>query len=247
MKKISCWAKKHSTKAIGLFTAIEVIRLVMGFWIGSQIGLSLSSIFANIAMMLILAVYFGTVTWFRTHSGQKLAYQTSRRIITVGMMCSLLLAIFAGNQLGNRLLSKPASAELSLNSTGSAQALPVVLRSFELTPRQHINTAPEKTFKPGWARVRCFLLFLLGLVLTYFGIAIACGLACSEMGVLAILVILVVAGIYGAAFYFLLRGLRKKYTPWREMTKEQRRWEWLKYLLITLIAVSVTILLAAIA
>ncbi len=247
MKIISVWAKTNTTKAISLFVLIEITRLILGFWVGSQLHLSLSTFEVGLASILIAAVYFGTDTWRRTRVGEKLSYAGSRKMIAVGMTCSLLLAIVAGNSYGERNHRPIDDIRLSMCSQGGSSAIPVVLKYDETTKQQYTNVAPEKEFKSGWARTRCFLLFVLGLVLTYFGAALACGLACSEMAVLAVLLIIVVAGIYGGAFYFLLRGLRKNYVPWREMTKQERKREWLKYVIITISAVVLTVLFAALA
>lgn len=246
MKKLSVWAKANTAKAIGLFVLIEITRVLLGFWIGRQLQLSLSAFEVGLAVILIAAIYFGTDTWRRTRGGEKLSYTGSRKMIAVGMTCSLLLAIVAGDSYSERNRRHIDDIRLSMCSQGGSSAIPVVLKYDETAKQQYTNVAPEKDFRSGWARTRCFLLFVLGLALTYFGVALACGLACSEMAVLAVLVIIVVAGIYGGAFYFLFRGLRKNYVPWREMTRQERKREWLKYVIITISAVVLTALLTAI-
>lgn len=245
MKKISIWANTHTSHAIGIFVLIETIRLLFGFWIGSQLLLSHSEKEIGFMTLFIAAIFFGTDTWRRTRVGEKLSFTGTRKVIAVGMTCSLLLAMLAGDSFTKRYQKQLDSNEVSMCSEREADALPVVYKYDELNGK-NTNVSPDREFKAGWARLRCFLFFLLGLVLTYFGVYLACSLACAELGFLAVLVIIVTAGVYGGAFYFLLRGLRKNYKPWREMTKQERKREWLKYIITTITAVVLTVFFSAI-
>jgi len=99
------------------------------------------------------------------------------------------------------------------------------------------DTLHTETTKDTGKRVVYFLLFLLSLVLTYFMAVMACSLACSGYGVVAILVLLLGQGVLGSGIYFFLKIFRKGYIKkWKELDIKEKKKERKRYWLTLLIS-----------
>ena len=74
-------------------------------------------------------------------------------------------------------------------------------------------------------------------MLTYFIAVMACSLACSGYGVVAILVILLGQGVLGSGVYFFLKMFRKGFIKkWKELDAKEKKKERKRYWLTLLIS-----------
>ncbi|MDP5121085.1 MAG: hypothetical protein NWQ46_05790, partial [Spirosomaceae bacterium] len=98
----------------------------------------------------------------------------------------------------------------------------------------------------GMLRLGYFALFVLAMVATYFGLFLACSLACSSFGFWAAIVFILDLGIFSGGIYFLLKVFRQgQMKPWREMDKTARKKEGKHFRNAVLIVLGAIVLLIA--
>ncbi len=236
MKSISKWASRNAKLGIVLIILFEVIRLSIGLILGislpliPKIGLELT----------ILSISFILLLVWKYHEIYQNVAQNSYKFRLIGLsiffLGSFILSILLGNSLQKSSFSKVFAASevkhevkaISLDSLKSIQQEEFNSNSKKLRKSQFFNQKINE--RPSSSKIAGFIgLFLLSLILTYFLIFAACSLACGGYGVLAILVFLISVGTFSGGFYFLGRAFTKKYKPYKQMDKVERKREWKKW------------------
>lgn len=152
-------------------------------------------------------------------------------------MSSFLLSVLSGNHfknLGysvNNQLFSYAGVSIKADSVQQPQALTVfekyIKQKHNLNKKQRLSLQQitENSTNDTGKRVAYVMLFMLSLILTYFGLYLSCSLACGGYGVLAILAFLLTIGIFSGGIYLLMKSFRKVIKPINEMTHEEKKKE----------------------
>lgn len=246
------WASKNVKLAVTLIVLIEGLKFGIGYYLGKNAFPLLPKIIIEIAVLSV-AVFIYIV---QKNDGEA-AYQLSKaerlsqlqKRNTYVFLSTFLLSMLVGNYQQN--LQNPSfdaklraseqysqqqiNADSLFNSVEKKQNLGI--QKISKKQSDSVQTTDEEPKTDGLRRLGYFLLFVLGIVLSYYIIVWACSLSCSGYAVYAILLSLGGLGVFGAAFYFLLKIFRKGHIKkWREMSKSERRKEWKRYGLTTLVS-----------
>jgi MFS family permease len=170
-------------------------------------------------------------------------------------LCTFLLSILVGNyfkRVDYRIDSQwnsyagVTTKKDSVNVAESLSFFEKVIQqkhNFETNTQKLSKTQTNDTGK----RVGYVLLFMLSLILTYFGAVLSCSLACSSYGFFAILAFLLTLGILSGGFYFLIKSFRKTIKTSKEMTHEEKKKERKKFFTIWGVVTAIIALLIVIA
>ncbi|WP_394996149.1 hypothetical protein [Emticicia sp.] len=247
MKTISIWASKNQKKAIAFIIIIELLKGLMGAAIGNDFLPTLSN--ATIELSVLAIVFFISFVQINyQHQAPELSkanhYKFRINNTASIFLSSFLLAILLGNHfknlgysIENQLVSY-AGVTIKADSVKQQETITVfekaikqsqiINKNHQLFSKQTTENSTNDTGK----RIGYALLFLLSLVLSYFGVALSCGIACSGYGVFAILALLLTLGILSGGIYFLIKAFKKTIKPSKEMTHEEKRKERRKFFAI---------------
>ncbi|WP_097125972.1 hypothetical protein [Spirosoma fluviale] len=237
MKNLSRWASQHSRAAIALLILCEVSNAANGLLLGMNL---LESWSAGYLILLILVLAAGAL-FIQTQSARiaRQSYWVSRRWLFGAFMTNYLLFTLLGGFWATNL-QQPT---FSQTAWGNRR---IEVRSDTLVPSPNLKAtnpafyeAPisvqEQPIKDQTGkRIGFILLFLLGILLSSYAVALACTLACASNGALAFLAGLLGGGIFLGSFLLLSRAFDKVIKPWRLMTRRERGRVYLRSLLLLL-------------
>ena len=251
---LTFWASRNIPIAITAIVLIEITKFWLGFHIGKNAFPAFSSNSLSIVAILIGTSVFVAQNYFKPEAATKTrqaAFSTFAKGNFLIFTASFLLSVLVGNQwsrIENPAVMAEVSAKLVEESSTkiNADSLISVIEAEQLAKEIKAQQTKEKK-NDGMQRLGYFALFLLSLVLTYLAVAVACGIACSGYGIIAVLVLLLGLGILGGGVYFLLKVFRNgQIKKWREMDKSERKRERKRYFLSLLIAIgSLAVILIA--
>lgn len=254
--KLTYWASQNIRLAMALIILIEIVKFGIGFYLGKNALPIISSNSASI-FVLIIAISSFVFQSFFSEKAQSISRKAAFPYVFKGnlilFISSFLLSSIVGNQwtrIENPTDKAAVFATLTVEHRNDIN-VDSLLQAVEEEQRLSISQKPTKeevSSNDDLKRLGYFLLFVLATLLTYFGLILACSIACSGYGVLAVLVLLLDVGIFSGGIYFLLKVFRKgKIKKWKEMSKPERKKEWRRYLktlLFTVGALATFILLA---
>ncbi|MCP9754477.1 hypothetical protein EGI26_04780 [Lacihabitans sp. CCS-44] len=238
--KLSKWASRNIVLSVGLIILFQFLQIVLGVKMGREFLQSISTYELGIVCLLLFSLVFTLQKRFGVvykHLPKIQQYVPLLRYNSIIFLCTFMLSIALGGHLNT--LENP-SRSIQLSATEHSTKLDSTLNA-------HIQQALEKqktavadtseTKKDTGKRILYLLLFLLSLVLTYFIAVMACSLACSGYGVVAILVILLGQGVLGSGVYFFLKMFRKGFIKkWKELDTKEKKKERKRYWLTLLIS-----------
>ena len=260
MKAISIWASKNQKLAIAFIIIIELLKGLMGAAIGNDFLPTLSNDTIEVSgLVLVFIISFVQIN-YRYHVPE-LNRELYRkfRIKSTGIifLSSFLLAILLGNHfkglgysINNQLVSY-AGVTTKTNSSQQQETLTVfenVIKQNQISHNKHQLSSKqitENSTNDAGKRIGYVLLFVLSLVLSYLGVFLSCGIACSGYGVLGILALLLTLGIFSGGIYFLIKAFKKTIRPSKDMTREERKKERKRFFAIWGIVTAVFALLIA--
>ncbi len=240
MKNISVWASKNQKLAITFIVIIELLKITLGAMIGNYFLPFLSNTTIEICtLVIIFIVSFVQINYqLKAPELSKIALRKFRLKSTgLILLSSLFLAILAGshfNNLGYSLdnqLFAYAGETIKIDSSQTQNNTSVfekIVQQKQFSQKKHQvsqNKTSENSTNNTGKRVGYVLLFLLSLVLTYFGLYLTCAIACGGYGFWAILVFLLTTGIFSSGIYFLMKAFRKTLKTQKEMTHEEKKKE----------------------
>lgn len=238
--KISHWASKNIVLSVGLIVFFQFLQIFLGIKIGRGIFQSISSYELTIICILIFSLIFTLQKRFSVLFKNLPKIQRYRPMLRYNVfifLSSFVLSLAFGahlNSLENPTKNIQLSATEHLNNVDSTTN---VLIQQALEKQKVEASIPSETTKDTGKRVVYFVLFLLSLVLTYVIAVMACSLACSGYGVVAILVLLLAQGVLGSGIYFLLKIFRKGIIKkWKELDIKEKKKERKRYWLTLLIS-----------
>lgn len=229
MKNISRWASKNTKVAIILLIFLEINKILIGLILGISLPafthLSIEiSVFA-ISILLLFVGKFYEMNLIHTQN----RFRFRRICIGIFMASSFGLSILLGNHLQKIPFSRAFAVEIvekQEKTTISTDSLRTLIEQ-EKT-QTSLNSKPKE--RPPTEKIIGFVaLFFLGMVVTVYGLYLACGLACAGYAVLSVLTFLVILGSFSGGVYFLGRALTKRFKPYKQMDKAERRKEWKKW------------------
>jgi hypothetical protein len=206
MNLLAHWARHHRRTAIGLIILLETVKITAGLHIGRY---GLPALPPDVLQYLVLAVAAALLTvWrrhYRTAGAGTLPRRRVRRDLLLLFQGGYLLSVLAGN-LGQSYFGDSGGYPL-----WRAQA--VEMRRDTIAPtrpyeghypgREALEIPRRKNW--GWRVAAYAALTILGFAVSLFAMYLACALACSGQGALAILALI---GLIGG--YALLGGLAFK-------------------------------------
>lgn len=254
--KLTHWAAKNVAAAVCIIVLIETLKFSIGFYIGKNAFPIFSAETLRMATLLIVVTVFVAENFFKEkllNASRKASFNLIARGNLVLFTTSLFLSLIAGNQwarLHNPAENPAIFAALTVEKKTTINSDSVLRAIQQEQQLKRISQAKTKgkssaqtTDNDGLQRLGYFALFALAMMLTFFGIYLACALACGGYGIFAVLVFLLDIGIFGGGIYFLLKVFKKgQIKRWREMDKTERKKEGKRYLLTTLISVTVAAL-----
>lgn len=249
--KISKWASKNVALSVGLIIILQFLQIFLGIKVGRGLFQSISSYELAILCILVFSLIFTLQKRFSVlykHLPKIQRYRPMLRYNALIFLSTFVLSIALGAHL-NSLENPTRNIQLSATEHHSkVDSTTHVLIQKALEKQKAEATFDTEDTKDTGKRVVYFLLFLLSLVLTYVIAVMACSLACSGYGVVAILVVLLGQGVLGSGIYFFLKIFRKGFIKkWKELDikekKKERKRYWLT-LLISSLAFWLFILLA---
>ncbi|RYU94900.1 hypothetical protein [Emticicia agri] len=241
MNVISIWASRNSKKAITLIVIIEFVKSFIGFDIGQHFFPVFSTAFIELAVLGLVFVITFVQNNYR-YQAQTLSKEAHRqlRLRTTGIifLSSLLLSVLLGNHFKG--LGYSINSVFVANAAVSMSSDSVVTTNSQIATKKHTLKHKIRVFSKKTAdddpysgrRVGYVLLFLLSLVLTYFGLYLTCGVLCSGYGVLALLIFITSLGVLSGGVYFLIKAFSKPVKPISTMSREEKRKERKKFLLV---------------
>ena len=244
---LSDWATRRPQPAIALIIIAEISNLLLGLMAGSDllahfspflfIGLIAGLVFLRLTLKRFVTVSVADLPSHARFRWQKQAF--------FGMFVINLMAYTLAGGIAGHVIEHP---EATTNLYGGITTVSSSSESRKLSIGEKIRQIQRKrttddASKNAWRRVGYVGLFLLGLVLAYFGAAMGCALICSEMGFLGILVWLLSTGVLAGGFYFLGRAIDKNMKPYQEMTRDERKREKRRYFRTLLVTVGGLVLL----
>lgn len=230
MNTISIWASRNSKKAIILIIIIEFAKNIIGFDIGQNLLPALSPAFIELAVLAIvfLITFVQTSYQHQVHILSKEAHRQLRlRSTGIIFMSSLFLSMLIGNhfkglgyQIGGMMAANAAVSMVADSvQTSTKNEIKEKKHKFRLFAKKTADDPYSKR------RIGYVLLFVLSLVLTYFGVYLTCSIACSGYGVLAVLALLLTLGVLSGGIYFLFKAFSKKVRPYATMDKTEKKKE----------------------
>lgn len=230
MQQLSHWASQHRRTAIGLLVLVETVNVGAGMNLGR---FGLPALPPDLLTYLTILVATGIFTVRDRHQREtpqlekKQFQRRLRRDLRLVTLGSYALAILAGNACQNFYQDPGAyprrgAVSLEMRRDTIRPATPVEVSEYYPESGTPTHSAPKGM---GWKILGYALLGLLGLVAAVFASYLGCVLMCSGQGVLALLVLLAVAGGYPLLASVVARALRKDRKRLRDMTREDRRRE----------------------
>ncbi len=237
--KISHWASKNIVLSVGLIILFQFSQIFLGIKIGRGLFQSISSNELFILCILIFSLIFTLQKRFSVlykHLPKIQRYRPMLRYNLLIFLSSFVLSLAFGAHL-NSLENPTRNIQLSATEHHiKVDSTAHVLIQQALEKQKTEASIDTKDTKDTGKRVTYFLLFLLSLVLTYVIAVMACSLACSGYGVVAILVLLLAQGVLGSGIYFLLKIFRKGIIKkWKELDIKEKKKERKRYWLTLLI------------
>lgn len=237
MKHLSRWASQHSRIAIALLILCETSNAANGLLLGMNL---LESWPAGYLLLLISGLLAGAL-FVQTQSARitNKPYWVGRRWLFGAFIINYLLFI----SLGGFWATNTQQPTFSQPAWGNRQ---IAVRPDTLVPSPNLKAtnpafyeAPvpvqEQPVKDQTGkRIGFVLLFLLGILLSSYAVALACSLACAGNGALAFLAGLLGGGIFLGSFVLLSRAFDKVIKPWKLMTRRERGRVYLRSLLLLL-------------
>lgn len=227
MKALSHWAKNHQQLAICLIVIFELSRIAIGFTMGVSFDARPKLLIEAWVLVLSLATL---AIWFyneRFGPDSNNRYMFRIKMFSLMSATTLCLSILAGNWFQSS----------SFTNAFGATETHVTYKQEEKITKKEINKIKkiEKKLDEGSQNkaILYVFLFVLAVVLSYFGVVFSCVLACNEQGVLAIMLFLITLGVFTTGIYFLGRVFRKSLKPFKQMSPEERKKErrsWFKSL-----------------
>lgn len=231
MKNISRWASRHTRTAILLLVVCEILNAVNGILLGANL---LEGWPAGGLLLIGLGLLAG-VLFIYTRPDEVIyrTYWSSRKWLSGAYMITYLLFMGLGG-LWTGQVQTPATHHTAWGNRRVAVSIDTLVPPEK---RQSVNQdyyterPPKETNQPG-KRLGYILLFLAGLVITGYAVALSCSLACAGNGVAAFLVGLLGVGTYAGAFFLLSRAIEKVIKPWKQMNRPERKRVYLRALLM---------------
>ncbi len=239
MNAISIWASHNTKKAITFIVIIEFAKNIIGFDIGNSFLPAISPAFIELA---VLAIVF-LITFVQTnyqHQANTLSKEAHRKLrlksTAIIFLSSLFLSILLGSHFKglaysiNSVFAANASVAISADSVQTSATNEVKAKKqmakhkFSLFSKKTTEDDPYSNRRIGYV-----LLFVLSIALSYFGLYLSCGLACSGYGVLTVLLLLITLGVFAGGVYFLIKAFSKKVRPFSIMSKEEKKKERKKF------------------
>lgn len=229
---LSAWAARHPRQAIPLIFLVEIANIVIGIIIGSTLLMDFSPLALTglIGGMVLLRWTLNRyarihVKDLASHARFWFQKQTFFVLFVINLMTAALAGGIAGHSIEYPEATTNSYGGMTTVYESSSNGTKSPLR--EKMRHKYLKSKAENS--KAWRRVGYIGLFLLGIILAYFGAALGCALICSEMGFLGIMVLLLSTGILAGGFYFLGRGLDKNMKPYKEMTRDERKRESRRY------------------
>ncbi|WP_298350482.1 hypothetical protein [Runella sp.] len=246
---LSAWAARHPRQAIPLIVLVEIANILIGIMVGSALltGFSSLALTGLITGMILLRRTLSRYAQVCVEDMISHArFQFQKRVFFGLFIINLMTSTLAGSIVGHVIEYPEATTNLYGRMTtvyeSSSNGKKISLR--EKMPQKYLKRNAENSANKAWMRLGYVGLFLLGIVLAYFGTVLGCSLICSEMAFLGIMVLLLSTGVLAGGFYFLGRGIDKNMKPFQEMTRDERKRESRRYwrtLLMTFIVLLVII------
>lgn len=236
MKNISRWASRHAPAAIALIILCELINGFNGFVLGAVWlnTLPVAALHAGVAVLVCFAVSVRLLA--RSGGGD-----FSRRRWW-------LFGAFLGNfllfgLLGGLTAPRPQLHDVPTSAWGNQR----IESRFDMLVRpgssQPVNGSAvvvreeSRSDRQGGKRAGFVLLFLLSFPLMFFATGLACSIACSGYGFLAVIVFLLGLGFLAGGIYFLGRATDKQMKRLRDMAPDERqrtgRRFWLSWVILS--------------
>ncbi|GAB4042812.1 hypothetical protein [Spirosoma litoris] len=222
MKILSYWASRHTRLAIFLIVLGEVVNGFTGVLLGATIldKIPLASLTVCMVLLIGMAIF---IQLYPLETSASTNYWTGRRWLFVAFLSNFLLFNLLGGIWNHHIqTTQPTTSVL-----GGRR---IVVVGDSLSPADTGRRATHSEIKaiatdtaPKPPRGLYVALGILGIVVTYFMAALACSIACSGSGFLALLTLyLGLGGLAGSVYYFSKLG-QKPLKRRRDMTAEERR------------------------
>ncbi|QMW04344.1 hypothetical protein [Spirosoma foliorum] len=221
MKILSYWARRHTRLAIFLIVLGEFTNGFNGVILGATILDKIPLAGLTVCMVLLIGVAL-FIQLYPSQTSASTNYWAGRRWLFVAFLCNFLLFGLLGGIWNQRIqATHPTSSVLG------GRRIIVVGDSLSLvdTVRRatHSETKAASTDTEPPSRGLYVVLGILGIAVTYFMAALACTIACSGSGFLALLTLsLGLGGLAGSVYYFSKLG-QKPLKRRRDMTADERR------------------------
>ncbi|MBO0933016.1 hypothetical protein [Fibrella aquatilis] len=230
MRFISRWANRHRHLAILLLIGCEVANAVNGLLLGANI---LANSPGGLLLLLTLVLLgFGIwVRWWAENNPPR-SYAASRWQLAGAFGSTYLLFVLLGGQWGQSV-SHPTGGQgqAGLRSVAFGSSERVVAGDTLIRPGAPtaglsatgvVQADPAPASQAG-TRFGYVMLLLLGLVLLFFSFGLACGLACSRQGFLALLALMGGLGAGAGGIFFAARSKDRPIKRWRDMPSSDRK------------------------
>jgi hypothetical protein len=231
---LSAWAARHPRQAIPLIVIVEVANVIIGIMVGSALltdfsPLALTGLLTGMVLLRRTLSRFAQVSLVDLSSNFRFQFQ--KRAFLGLFFINLMTSTLAGGIAGHVIEYPEATTNLYGGMTtvyeSSSNDKKISLR--DKIQQKYLKSTAENSANKAGIRVGYIGLFLLGIVLAYFGAVLGCALICSEMAFLGISVLLLSTGVLAGGFYFLGRGVDKNMKPYKEMTRDERKRESRRY------------------
>jgi hypothetical protein len=235
---ISIWAARHAKTAIALIVLFEVTNMLIGITLGSAWWARVPTwvLLTTVAGLLIcrqLLVQYAQIRLAEL-SG-RLRYVFQRQALTGLFLLNLFTFTVAGGIMGS-MVATPAPTSALHGSMGasevkSEQSSATASAKFQEKGREKALQRMKDDLPANQTgkRIGYIALFVVGIILAYFSVFLACNLACSGYGLLAVLALLLGLGVLSGGFYSFGRGVGKDLKPYKQMTQEERKREKRRY------------------
>lgn len=241
---IAAFASRHPAFAAGLIIFSELTNAVIGLLLGSALLADKPGWFLTWLLVVLIILRTAFCRFFATQLPDLVSrsrFWFQKNSYTLLFTVNLLAYTVAGGISGRSILHPEPS--VSIASEG--------YRAYSETSRKDTLTTPAKSIdstdspadekpQPG-TRFGYVMLFLVGVFLSFGASALACRLACTNQGILAVFVVLLGLGIMAGGIYFLGRALTPNMKRYKDMTKNERKREGRRYFRILLATVGITL------
>ena len=227
LHKISCWASRHVRLAIFLLISGEIINALDGILLGANLlatwpgGVLL--LLTGAGLMVAVGVRRQPVTYPPGREAR--TYAAGRWQLARAFGSTFLLAILLGGLWGQSATC-PAPSQAARAARQVRMPADTIIQPRSATavqPATAATTAPIRSYDQTGKRIGYVLLFVLGLVLLFFSVGLACDLACSGHGFGALLVLGLGFGFVAGGMFFMGRATDRPLKPMRDLTKPERR------------------------